>query len=125
LYSNSEITNMVLAMLLSFYIIVALYSCVFALRRLLRPGVSKAIRFIFLMKHFFYVASFIVIWTTFLASSYYHLFNPMNASSSETKTDNTLMNTIDRVSSIASFSTGIILTFIRVHEPYFKFLMKR
>lgn len=69
---------MILAMLLSFYIIVALYSCVYALRRLTRPGVSKQVRTSFLKKHFAYVACFIVIWTTYLASAYYHLFNPQS-----------------------------------------------
>lgn len=75
-YTRNERSNLVLAMCLSAYIIVALYSCIFALRRLLRPGVSNQIRSFFLVKHFLYVGVFIVIWTTYLASAYHHLFNP-------------------------------------------------
>lgn len=75
-YTRNERSNLVLAMCLSAYIIVALYSCIFALRRLLRPGVSKQIRSFFLVKHFLYVGVFIFIWTTYLASAYHHLFNP-------------------------------------------------
>lgn len=105
---------MVLALLLSIYIIVALYSCIYALRKLSRPGVSKEIRQMFLYKHFSYVASFIIIWTIFLASSYYHLFNPLTKKRTP----------VDLASAIATFSSGIILTLIRVHEPYFKFLIK-
>lgn len=49
-------------MTLSVYILVALYSVVFAYRRLNRPGVSKEIRMMFIKKHFIYVAVFIVVW---------------------------------------------------------------
>ena len=54
--------NLILAMTLSVYILVALYSVVFAFRRLNRDGVSKEIRMMFIKKHFLYVAVFIVIW---------------------------------------------------------------
>jgi len=54
--------NMILAITLTCYLIVASYSCVFAIRRLNRPGVSKDIRIMFVKKHFLYVLVFIVVW---------------------------------------------------------------
>ncbi len=116
--SSSDLTNIVFALLLSIYIIIALYSCVYAMRRLSRPGVSSNVRWTFLRKHFLYVIVFIVVWTTFLAASYYHLFNP-------SKRLEKTSPVIDTVSTIASFSTGIFLTLIRLQEPYFKFLIKK
>lgn len=55
--------NMALAFALSIYIIIAIYSFLFAYRRLERPGVSQEARQMFLKKHLYYVFVFIVIWT--------------------------------------------------------------
>ena len=73
--SRSDTAHLILAMSLSLYIIVALYSCIFAMRKLTRPGMSKEIKAYFIRRHFLYVFSFIVIWTIFLASSYFHIFH--------------------------------------------------
>ena len=54
--------NLVLAMTLSLYIVVAIYSTVYSYRRLHRPGVSAPVRSLFVKKHFLYVVVFIVIW---------------------------------------------------------------
>ena len=54
--------NLVLAIALSLYIVVAIYSIVYSYRRLHRPGVSGAVRNLFLKKHFLYVVIFIVVW---------------------------------------------------------------
>lgn len=65
-YQGTQISgsgNMILAYTLSIYIIVAIYSTVFAFRRLNRPGVSKEVRSMFLKKHLYYVIVFIAIWT--------------------------------------------------------------
>jgi len=63
-------------MTLSVYILVALYSVVFAYRRLNRPGVSKEIRLMFIKKHFVYVVVFIFVWVIQLTQNYRMLFNP-------------------------------------------------
>ena len=42
------------------YVSVALYSLVFAQRRLSREGVSKKMRKLFFLKHLFYVVWFII-----------------------------------------------------------------
>lgn len=70
---------MILAYTLSIYIIVAIYSTVFAFRRLNRPGVSKEVRSMFLKKHLIYVIVFIVLWTITLSQNYFTLFNPPNS----------------------------------------------
>ena len=68
--------NLVLAMTLSLYIVVAIYSTVYSYRRLHRPGVSAPVRNLFVKKHFLYVVVFIVIWMIQQSNNYYYLFNP-------------------------------------------------
>ena len=71
-----DTANLVLAMTLSLYIVVAIYSTVYSYRRLHRPGVSAPVRSLFVKKHFLYVVVFIVIWMIQQSSNYYWLFNP-------------------------------------------------
>ena len=71
--------NLLLAGTLSVYILIAVYSSVFAYRRLNRPGVSKQIRELFVKKHFAYVLVFIFIWTIQLSQNYLQLFNPQKS----------------------------------------------
>lgn len=61
-------------MTLTAYILMALYSCVYAYRRLTRPGMSEEVRIFFIRKHIAYVATFIAIWWFYLASTYYQLY---------------------------------------------------
>ena len=77
--SLSVTGNIVLALALSVYILVAIYSIVFAYRRLDRPGVSKEARSLFLKKHLYYVVVFTAVWTIQLSSNYFTLFNPSSA----------------------------------------------
>lgn len=65
-----------MAMMLSIYIVVAIYSVVYSYRRLMRPGVSKEVRSMFFQKHRNYVCIFIVLWTIQQSQNYYQLFNP-------------------------------------------------
>jgi len=53
------------------FILIALYSCVFAYRRLTRPGMSSEVRYVFIRKHITYVTVFIILWTFSLAHSYF------------------------------------------------------
>ena len=68
--------SLVLAMCLSLYIVVAIYSTVYSYRRLHRPGVSAPVRAMFVRKHFLYVVVFIVIWMIQQSANYFRLFNP-------------------------------------------------
>jgi hypothetical protein len=56
------IGNYILSFVMSVYILVAIYSVIYAYRRLERPGVSKEVRTQFLRKHYVYVGVFIGIW---------------------------------------------------------------
>ena len=109
-----------MALSLSAYILAALYSIIFSLRRLNRPGVSLEIRKMFQKKHTAYVSLFIVIWTIQLSSSYYHLFNPDSGELSPSQK----LKAVDEISGFAMFSTGILLVIVRLYEPFFIFWMK-
>ena len=69
-------SNLLLEMILSLFIVVAIYSQIYAKRRLSRPGVSAPIRNLFIQQHFSYVIVSIIIWNLMQASNYYQLFNP-------------------------------------------------
>lgn len=56
------------------FVLIALYSCVYAFRRLTRPGISSEIRFVFIRKHIFYVSVFIFLWTFSLMHLYFQLY---------------------------------------------------
>jgi hypothetical protein len=99
--------------------LIAIYSCVYASRRLNRPGISKEIRKHFIRKHFYYVAIFTLVWGAYLASAYFDLFYPEKTSSDLSK------QAVVFVSKIASVSTGVLLTFVRTGEPYFRYQVKK
>ena len=79
--------NLVLAMTLSLYIVVAIYSTVYSYRRLHRPGVSAKVRSLFVKKHFLYVVVFIIIWMIQQSNNYYNLFNPVAQGFNDDDTD--------------------------------------
>lgn len=56
--------------------LVAIYSCVYASRRLARPSINKDIRRFFLKKHYFYVTLFILVWGCYMGNAYFSLFVP-------------------------------------------------
>ena len=60
-----------MAMMLSVYIVVAIYSVVYSYRRLMRPGVSKEVRSMFFAKHRNYVCVFIFLWTIQQSQNYF------------------------------------------------------
>jgi len=116
----NKTANLIFVLTLSVYIIVALYSCVFGLRRLQRPGVSGEVRKKFLSKHFSYVITFIVIWTVQSSAYYYHLFDESDNEVVASVEQNKRVNTI---SGVMIFSTGIFLSIVRLSEPFFRFLV--
>ena len=89
----------------------ALFSCVYAYRRLTRPGMSAEVRFVFIRKHIAYVGTFIIIWTFYLAYSYFKLFNAGQAIDSKNAI---LMNTLQKISIITAMLTGTIMSLIRI-----------
>ena len=105
-------------MLLSVYILIALYSCIFASRRLDRKGINKVIRQKLLKKHYFYVAIFVFVWGVYLANAYYDLFYPRQENTFEKKL-------VFILSKIGSVSLGLLLTSIRLGEPFFRYQVKK
>ena len=135
---TSTVGNLILAFMLSIYILVAIYSFVFAYRKLERPGVSKEVRSMFLKKHLYYVVVFTIIWTIQLSSNYFTLFNPSTTppagqywadfvsnmlSGSETNDLKWLGKSLSFLSAIMTFSTGLFLTAVRMVEPLFRYLL--
>lgn len=102
----------------------ALYSCVYAYRRLTRPGMSAEVRLVFIRKHIAYVGTFIFVWTFYLAYSYFKLFYSGVDVSTKPRL-NGLEETLQTISIITAMLTGTIMSLIRIQEPYFKFLIKK
>jgi hypothetical protein len=153
--ATSEVQNASLAVVLSLYILVSLFSIIYAARMLSRPGISSDIRQIFMKKHVLYAVSFIVIWSTILLNAYDQLYtNDNHPDHSDTikmysdgysrerisgpmgymqyvwiyKQDDKnymLLKPVQVISFIASISTGFIMGIIRCLEPYFHFLLKK
>jgi len=90
----------------------ALFSCVYAYRRLTRPGMSAEVRFVFIRKHIAYVGTFIVIWTFYLAYSYFKLYNSGLENLEPEKIS--LMKILQNISIITAMCTGTIMSIIRI-----------
>lgn len=117
-------------MSLSVYILVALYSTIFSMRRLKRPGMSAQVRLLFQRKHSAYVFLFIAIWIVKLSASYYKLFNPNKEDQSTSNGDDDdlsqyyELNMYILVSNYVSLATGILLSALRFNEPFFRYLIR-
>ena len=61
----------ILIMLLSVYIMVAMYSFAYAERRLNRPGIERKVRKHFICKHYSYVMIFIAVWAIELLNPFW------------------------------------------------------
>lgn len=59
------------AVVISIYIFMAVFSCVYAYSRLSRPGMSEEVRKFFLRRHISYVGALVLIWTFNLMSTYF------------------------------------------------------
>lgn len=127
---DTDTSNLILAMSLSVYIIVALYSTIFSMRRLKRPGMSAQVRLLFQRKHNGYVFLFIFIWIIKLSNSYYKLFNPderQNRHHKDEDFDSNFYDDIGKYTKLANYvslATGILLSAVRFNEPFFRYLVK-
>lgn len=86
---------------------------------------SSEIRFVFIRKHIAYVTAYIIIWTFYLASTYYDIYlsSLSDADRSDSK-KNEIKDVVSTISIVTAMSTGWILAIIRTREPYFKYLIK-
>jgi hypothetical protein len=86
---------------------------------------SAEVRLVFIRKHIGYVGTFIIIWTFYLAYSYFKLFNAGLTDSEIGYNNKDLMKILQNISIITAMCTGTIMSIIRIQEPYFKFLIKK
>lgn len=115
------------------FVLLALYSCVFAYRRLTRPGMSSEVRYVFIRKHIFYVGVFIILWTFSLAHSYFQVFYaaqdldrlPPHERDSRLAQYESINLTLMKITIYTSMLTGFIMSIIRAREPYFRFLIRQ
>ncbi|CAI2386238.1 unnamed protein product [Moneuplotes crassus] len=148
----SQRQNSAMAVILTLYILVSLFSIVYAARMLSRPGISSEIRDIFMKKHVLYSLSFIIIWTLNLLNTYHALYRDIGKKSLEAEglkaegyslqyirlpsglevqvrvnedTNEAHFTVFQIISVFASLSTGLVMGIIRCFEPYFAFLMVR
>jgi hypothetical protein len=102
----------------------ALYSCVFAFRRLTRPGMSQEVRFVFIRKHIIYVFSFVFLWSFSLSHIYFQIYSFAQRPNSEDKIElEGIDETMKFISTFTSMFTGVIMSGVRVSEPYMRFLI--
>ena len=74
---DSSTANTIQAIVLSVYIMFALFSIIYAGRMLSRPGISGDIKNLFLRKHVLYTIAFIVIWSITLTGAYKSLYDAL------------------------------------------------
>lgn len=115
------------------FVLVALYSCVFAYRRLTRPGTSPEVRYVFIRKHITYVSVFIILWTFSLAHSYFQIFYAAQdlCKLPEQDRDARVQEYVDidqvmlKITIYTSIVTGFFMSIIRAREPYFRNLVAK
>ena len=62
------------SIIITFYILFAIFSCAYSYRLLTRPGMSGQVRKDFIHRHFFYVIIYITIWLPYLGLTYYTVY---------------------------------------------------
>ena len=150
--ASSTLQNVSLTFLLSIYILVSVFSIIYAARMLYRPGMSPELRQIFMKKHLLYAISFIFIWSVQLLNAYAQLYSA-DESDQEVQLilqsgytrrtirspfglymtvwvipgqDNYMqLSPLEVISFISSISSGLFMGIIRFTEPYFLFLLKK
>lgn len=144
---NSALSNTIQAIVLSVYIMFALFSIIYSGWMLSRPGISSDIKNMFLRKHVSYTLGFIVIWSITLSGAYSSLYNSLDTPSLGLNERYVIMpngwvtkawiyldsygkeamdiDAIEWISFMASLSTGFLLAYIRTREPYFKYRINK
>ena len=137
-----------LSLVLHLYLVVSIFSLIYAARMLSRPGISAEIRQIFMRKHVLYNVAFIILWTITLLEEYDALYNrhfdhvldPRYEQSSNTLDTNfgvnktnslgeptryRVLRPLQIVSFIASISIRPVMGVIRCMEPYFMLKLEK
>lgn len=113
------------------FILIALYSLSYAYKRLVRNGVSKKARWAFFIKHSIYVLVIIIVQMFQMIHNYFRIYwndytiiklKKNDVNNAHDNNNNKLEN-IEGLSSVAMFFTGAILSFIRILDPYYRFVI--
>jgi hypothetical protein len=104
------------------FLLVAFFSVIYAIKRLIRKGVTPYARKQFVVKHILYIVVLIISWQILLLNNYVALYNFTNF----TKNGNFYGRTskLDFVSYLFMFGNGILLAGVRIQEPFYKFVIK-
>lgn len=102
-------------------ILVALYSLAFAYKRLVREGVSAKSRKAFYNMHLYYVIVIILFNTLALNNNFFRLY----WSTFFQKKYLDKERDYDSLSAFVNFSTGLILSSVRLFDPYYHFVIKQ
>ena len=124
------IASTLYSVILYWYMVISLFSIIYAIRHLSRPGYSEDMRKFYLNKHMLYVVVFIIVWSLTLSSSYYTIYhiNDMTERYENKRKDHENIPGFDspeQISIMGSILTGLVMCLIRLNEPYFKFLCKK
>lgn len=120
--------------LFQIFILTALYSLAYAYKRLVRNGVSKIARWAFFKKHLVYVVVISIVWIFQLITNYFRIYYSLYyqnkeqefSQASETSSDDRITdkfhsyNSINTVSQVTMFGTGLLLSFVRILDPYYR-----
>ena len=133
-------------LLMTSFIIISLFSIIFAFRRLYRPGISKELQVIFIKRHMTYVFLFTLLWLLQLLNAYNQILSVPKHENDENgyvyipsalgmtsqanidiedKVSHVKLTVFQYISYIASMSTGIFMLGARLMEPYFWFVFKK
>lgn len=66
--------NAASSLIVTAYIIFAIFSCAYSYRMTTRPGMSSEIRKDFITRHILYVLVYICVWLPYLGLSYYTVY---------------------------------------------------
>ena len=110
-------------MQISIYFIVAAYSIFFALKRLSKPGMSAEIKKIFMSKQISYVIIYLTMWSCFFIHAVVSLMAELKKDKEREKYFR-WSETFQDLSMFSAISTGLVISFVRIREPYLLFLIK-
>ena len=115
--------NLIVCLIFVFFVLIAQFSVIYAFKRLMRKGVTHDARKSFVKKHILYVGVFLLTWSSLLINNYKALYN-FNA-----HTDHGSFygdtNLQDYISYILLAGNGILLTLVRLQDPYYQFKTKQ
>ena len=114
--------NEIVALMLTVYVFIAIFSMVFAMKKLFRSNYNTQGRSFFFKKQLYYVIAFAIMWQFQILSTYLNLFNntEIEKASADIKKFLEKVNAVVAfISGVALLGSGIVLAALRLKEPLF------